>query len=220
VDKETGWICHLSYTHKVAVAFEGQEKVPTPALYREYRGKRALTPSQRKLRLKPLNDLFSMAECCLIADTVQFFKSSGIPYCPKNAVTDILGAISATHISGDFHRLVAEQPQRYFRPMPHLRHVLDNFKQAGKRLIFVSNSPFWYVNAGMTNVIGPNWRESWDAVITSAGKPEFYTQESRPFREVNTETGRIKFNRVSDLFRFFFPALPGSVLVPVSLSST
>lgn len=34
-------------------------------------------------------------------------------------------------------------------------------------------------------------------VITSAGKPNFYTEQSRPFREVNTETGRIKFNRVS-----------------------
>ena len=29
VDKETGWICHLSYTHKVAVAWEGREKMPT-----------------------------------------------------------------------------------------------------------------------------------------------------------------------------------------------
>jgi hypothetical protein len=90
VDKETGWICHLSYTHKVAVAWEGQEKVPTSSLYREYRGKRALTPKERKQRLKPLNDLFSMAECCLIADTVQFFKNTSIPYCPQNVVTDIL----------------------------------------------------------------------------------------------------------------------------------
>lgn len=197
VDKETGWICHLSYTHKVAVAWEGHEKVPTPALYREYRGKRALTPSERKLRLKPLNDLFSMAESCLIADTVQFFKSNGIAFCPKNVVTDILGAISATHISGDFHRLVAENPGYYFRAMPHLKEVLEKLEASGKRLIFVSNSPFWYVDAGMRYVIGPNWRESWDAVITTAGKPAFYTEVSRPFREVNTETGRIKFARVS-----------------------
>jgi len=148
VDKETGWICHLSYTHKVAVAWEGQEKVPTSGLYREYRGKRALTPKERKERLKPLNDLFSMAECSLIADTVQFFKNSSIPYCPRNAVTDILSSIRETHISGDFHRIVAEQPERYFRPMPYLKDVLDNFKQAGKRLIFVR-----CVAASVTNVV-------------------------------------------------------------------
>jgi hypothetical protein len=80
--------------------------------------------------------------------------------------------------------------------MPHLKDVLDNFKHAGKRLIFVSNSPFWYVDAGMKYVIGENWRQSWDAVITSAGKPIFYTEQRRPFRQVNTDTGRVKFNLV------------------------
>jgi HAD superfamily 5'-nucleotidase-like hydrolase len=110
VDKETGWICHLSYTHKVAVAWEGREKLPTSRIYKEYRGKRALTPSERRKRLKPLNDLFSMAECCLIADTVQFFKERQIPFCPQNVVTDVLSAIGGTHISGDFHRLVAQDP--------------------------------------------------------------------------------------------------------------
>jgi len=78
VDKETGWICHLSYTHKVSVAWEGRARVPTSKIYQEYRGKRAMRPSERRKRLKPLNDLFSMAECCLIgkhsamqADSIQ-----------------------------------------------------------------------------------------------------------------------------------------------------
>jgi hypothetical protein len=191
VDKETGWICHLSYSHKVAVAWEGREKLPTSRIYQEYRGKRALTPAERKSRLKPLNDLFSMAECCLIADTIQFFKDQGIDYCPSNTVTDVLGAIGDTHKSGDFHRLVANDPVKYFDPSPHLKNVLEKLKDAGKRLIFVryawtqdsnrgitsrmgpetnrrvstfcSNSPFWYVDAGMKYVIGDNWMQMWDA---------------------------------------------------------
>jgi len=199
VDKETGWICHVSYTHHVAVAWEGRSRVPTSRIFKEYRGKRALRPSERKKRLKPLNDLFSMAECCLIADTVQFFKDNDIPFCPKIAITDILQSVTQTHISGDFHRLVAEHPERYFEATPHLKEVLNGLRQSGKRLIFVSNSPFWYVDAGMRYVLGENWRESWDAVITSAGKPGFYQQESRPFREVSYTTGRIKFKQVDKL---------------------
>jgi HAD superfamily 5'-nucleotidase-like hydrolase len=196
VDKETGWICHLSYTHKVAVAWEGREKLPTSRIYKEYRGKRALTPSERRKRLKPLNDLFSMAECCLIADTVQFFKERQIPFCPQNVVTDVLSAIGGTHISGDFHRLVAQDPERYFDPTPHLKQVLDTLKDSGKHLILVSNSPFWYVDAGMRYVLGNNWRDEWDAIITSAGKPMFYTDDSRPFREICQETRRLMFKRV------------------------
>jgi len=199
VDRETGWICHLSYTHKVAVAWEGRTKLSRQRLMDEYSGKRALNPTLRKKRLKPLNDLFSMAECCLIADTVQFFKDMNIPFCPRNAVVDILGVIGSTHISGDFHRIVAQHPERYLEPQPHLKGVLEKLKKSGKRLIFVSNSPFWYVDAGMNYVIGENWRDTWDVVIVSAGKPRFYTDNSRPFREVSTTTGRVKFKKVERL---------------------
>jgi len=199
VDKETGWICHLSYTHKVAVAWEGREKMPSSRIYEEYRGKRALNPKERKSRLKPLNDLFSMAECCLIADTIQFFKDHGIAYCPNNVVNDILGAIGDTHISGEFHRIVADDPGTYFQPTPHLNEVLTSLKNAGKHLIFASNSPYWYVDAGMKYVLGDDWIKMWDTVIVSAGKPAFYTEKRRPFREVNKETNRVTFKKVESL---------------------
>ncbi len=60
------------------MAWEGREKVSSERLRQEYSDKRKLRPDERKKRLKPLNDLFSMAECCLIADTVQFFKVCNI----------------------------------------------------------------------------------------------------------------------------------------------
>lgn len=135
VDRENAWICHLSYTHKVAVAFDGREKVSRDELMKEYSGKRFLSPSVRKKRLKPLNDLFSMAECCLISDTVEFLKNTGIPFCRKSVVNDVLHVIGQTHISGDFHRMVAEMPEKYFEPNPYIRDVTETMKKAGKRLI-------------------------------------------------------------------------------------
>ena len=52
----------------------------------------------------------------------------------------------------------------------------------------------------MTYVVGPDWREQWDVDIVSAGKPAFYTEENRPFREVGVETGKVLFKPVSLLF--------------------
>ena len=49
----------------------------------------------------------------------------------------------------------------------------------------------------MTYVVGPDWRDQWDVVIVSAGKPAFYTEENRPFREVGVETGKVLFKPVS-----------------------
>lgn len=195
VDRDNAWICHLSYTHKVAVAWDGRKKLGRQELTEEYSGKRSLKPSIRKKRLKPLNDLFSMAECCLIADTVQFLKDSGIPFCRRSVVNDVLSVIGQTHISGDFHRMVAETPGKYIEPSPHLGSVIKSLKESGKKLIFVSNSPFWYVDAGMNYFFGSDWQAAWDAVIVSAGKPNFYTEDARPFREVSKKTGRIKFKK-------------------------
>ena len=65
-------------------------------------------------------------------------------------------------------------------------------------MIFVSNSPFWYVDAGMRHLFGSEWRWDWDAIITSAGKPNFYTDDSRPFREICQETRRPLFREVEE----------------------
>jgi hypothetical protein len=122
VDTMTGWICHLSSTHKVALAYEGRKRVPTDRIYAEYRGKRGMPPEERRRRIRPLNDLyvvprlraslclhrssprnymcsnhdrytsiyrFSMSECCLIADTVQFFKDHDIPYNAQSLIKDV-----------------------------------------------------------------------------------------------------------------------------------
>jgi hypothetical protein len=48
----------------------------------------------------------------------------------------------------------------------------------------------------MNFVVGPGWRDQWDVVITSAGKPDFYTENNRPFREVDIVTGKAKFKQV------------------------
>ena len=49
-------------------------------------------------------------------------------------------------------------------------------------------------------MVGPDWRDQWDVVITSAGKPAFYTEDNRPFREVDIGTGKLKFRQVSPSF--------------------
>ena len=78
-----------------------------------------------------------MAKCYLMADTVQFFLDRDIPFCPRSAVNDVLGSITATHVGGEFHRAVAREPEKYFEEKPHLAEVLARMTESGKRLIFV-----------------------------------------------------------------------------------
>ena len=120
-------------------------------------------------------------------------------------MNDVLGSITGTHLSGEFHSVVAKNPERYFEEKPYLKGVLESMRNSGKRLIFVSNSPFWYCDAGMNYVVGEGWRDQWDVVITSAGKPSFYIEDNRPIREVDiNNTGKVKFIQVSLSILCFF----------------
>ena len=143
VDKKTGWICHLSLTHKVAIAYEGRRKVSRERIREEFSNKRSLTPNERQKRLKPLNDLFSMAECSLVADVIETFIKDGIPYHAPSVVNDVLKVIGETHLSFEFHRAVKKNPAKYLVDMPGMKEVLDEMKACGKNMLLVSNSPFW-----------------------------------------------------------------------------
>lgn len=186
VDRKTGWICHLSMTHKVAIAYEGRRKVERERIRKEFSNKRSLTPREREKRLKPLNDLFSMAECSLVADVIETFINDGIPYHAPSVVNDVLKVIGETHMSFEFHRAVKKDPAKYLEDRPGMKEVLDGMKSSGKSLLLVSNSPFWYVDAGMKHILGDSWRDYFECVVAEAGKPAFYTDGTRPFREVNT----------------------------------
>eukprot|EP00438_Fugacium_kawagutii_P005395 Skav219471 [mRNA] locus=scaffold2719:19607:21463:+ [translate_table: standard] len=202
VDLDKAWICMLTLRYRVSIAFYGRERVDPKIVARSYRsetGSGILPPEERKKRLKPLNDLFSTAEACLLADVVQWFRNRNIPFDARSVVTDVLAAITKAHVSGELHRTVCENLETYIEPDgQHLLQLLDTFRAAGKKLMLVSNSPFWFVNSGMVHVCGEDWRSRFDVVVVSAGKPGFYTG-NRPFREVSTRTGRIKFKPITSL---------------------
>lgn len=160
VDLKTGWICQLSHSHKVAVAYYGTEPVSTEDMLLEFEGRRAMTPKQRQNRLKPLNDLFSMAECCLVAHVIEFFKDTDIDFHAKSVVEDVMAAIRDTHIKGEFHSLIVKSPSKYFKKSPQLKTILSNILASNKKLMLLSNSPFWYVDKGMNYIIGENWKVS------------------------------------------------------------
>lgn len=202
VDLDKAWICMLTLRYRVSIAFYGRERVDPKVVARTYRsetGSGILPPEERKKRLKPLNDLFSTAEACLLADVVQWFRDRNIPFDKRSVVTDVLAAITQAHVSGELHETVSENLETYIEPDgQHLLQLLDRFRAAGKKLMLVSNSPFRFVNRGMVHVCGEDWRSRFDVVVVSAGKPSFYTG-NRPFREVSTRTGRIKFKPITSL---------------------
>jgi hypothetical protein len=103
-------------------------------------------------------------------------------------------AIEAVHVSGDMHRAIVEDMDRYVEPAPRIHNLLQSFSRAGKRFFLCTNSGFDYANRTLSYLLdvpyspsGDGWRDYFDLVICSAQKPSFY-HNKRPFREWDVAT--------------------------------
>lgn len=200
VDMDRGWLLKLSYIHQVGLrsAWEGRRRLSKSEVLTELGGSGHVSPDYRNSHMKPLLDLFSMSEACLLADTLDYLNENGIHHDRRAVVEDILSAINQVHISGRMHSAILQDPKTYLRPSPHLRETLQRFRDVGKKLFLCSNSNYEYVNGGMEFLLGSDWQSFFDVVIVSAGKPRFYTTD-RSFREVSQTTGKIQWTEVTKL---------------------
>lgn len=144
VDRNNGVIAKLSHVQRV-----GSKYV--------YRGRKALSPTEIESlygefrhvshddisEMRPLNDMFAMAEACLVADVIQVLDRSadlyGDSYSPSIVIDDVLNAIRDVHISGAMHSAVLHDPQRFIIPTPELYDMLKRYKDSGKDLFLCTN---------------------------------------------------------------------------------
>lgn len=87
------------------------------------------------------------------------------------------------------HRIVGANMGNYLKKEPNLEIFFRKLKEHGKEVFLITNSPFNFVNAGMSFLLGPDWRDYFDVVVASAKKPAFFADCMRPFRELDTSQG-------------------------------
>ncbi|XP_042475620.1 cytosolic purine 5'-nucleotidase isoform X4 [Macadamia integrifolia] len=116
-------------------------------------------------------------------------------------------ALFRAHVEGQLKSEIMSDPEPFVEPDPELPLALLDQKEAGKRLLLITNSDYHYTDKMMQHAFNrylPNemgWRDLFDIVIVSARKPEFF-QMSHPMYEVVTGEG---------LMRPCFKARPGGL---------
>ncbi|CAL4122761.1 unnamed protein product [Meganyctiphanes norvegica] len=156
----------------------------------EIYGKRALPLDyvEGHLRGTPkmahLADCFSMPEMCLLSQVVQYFKDNDLLYDTVSIFNDVKSAIGSIH--PEMHRIVGRNISEYLIKDAGLVTFFERLRNSGKEMFLITNSPFYFVNAGMTYILGENWRDYFDVVVANAKKPNFFVI-NRPFRELNEE---------------------------------
>ncbi|EDV29635.1 uncharacterized protein TRIADDRAFT_52235 [Trichoplax adhaerens] len=146
--------------------------------------------------MRQLIDVDSLSEMALLTQIAEYFKQKSMSYDPKYIFMDVKAAIKKVHLSGKMHATVKNAIGDYLEPDPDLKELLEYLTSAKKKIFIITNSQFDFLNAGMTHLIGPDWRSMFDIIITSARKPSFYTDAFHHFRHLMTSDYTTSWDRV------------------------
>ncbi|KAM9344307.1 5'-nucleotidase domain-containing protein 2 [Pholidichthys leucotaenia] len=149
-------------------------------------------------RVKQFMDIFSIPEMTLLAVANDFFITNDIDYDPVHLFKDISEAVGMVHLKGFMYKWVMEDLAELILRGDETEAVLHRLSSSGKKLFLITNSPFIFVDRGMTHMVGKNWREFFDVVIVQADKPHFFTDCIKPFRRLDGN-GDLRWEKIRSL---------------------
>ncbi len=143
-----------------------------------------------------LNTLFSLSEGCMYAQLIDLLDERKLPEVLGYAdlYRRVRNTLDAAHMEGKLKAEIIAHPERFVVLDEETPLALLDQKNAGKKLLLITNSEWGYTVPMMSYAFdrflpdGMSWRELFDYIIVGARKPEFFTTNS-PFFEVVTEDG-------------------------------
>ena len=182
VDKQHGNLFKMDRHNHVGRGYHGRRPIPAEALHRLYREEKIHLSSPR---FAWIDTLFALPEACLIAEVVELLERGGAAVDSVKLYDDVREAIDTVHRDGSLKAVVMADLARYLVKDPELGPALHRLRSGGKRLFLLTNSMADYTDAVMRHVLDgvlpeyPSWRNYFDAVVTGAQKPAFFS-ERRP----------------------------------------
>uniref|UniRef100_A0A3B3C013 5'-nucleotidase domain containing 3 n=1 Tax=Oryzias melastigma TaxID=30732 RepID=A0A3B3C013_ORYME len=148
--------------------------------------------------MKQFMDIFSLPEMTLLSCVNDFFMKHNIDYEPVHLYKDVKEAIRDVHVKGIMYRAVEADIDKYICYGEQSHAVLKKLSAHGKKMFLITNSPFDFVDRGMSYIVGKDWRDLFDVVIVQADKPGFFNDRRKPFRRV-TDKGALLWDRIHRL---------------------
>ncbi len=142
-----------------------------------------------------IDSLFALPEAVIYASLVTYFDRAppDVPRPPYAQLwEDIRECIDMAHRDGSIKTVVSADLPGFIERDPALAETLHKLRSSGKRLFLLTNSAWDYTNPVMSYLLDgvlsayPSWRNYFDIVVVSAGKPEFFTEE-RSFVDLDAE---------------------------------
>jgi HAD superfamily 5'-nucleotidase-like hydrolase len=146
-----------------------------------------------------LNTLFSLSEASMYAQLVDHLDagdfSTHMGY--SDLYDELKRSFDETHREGELKREIMSRPDDFVVLDPETPQALLDQRQAGKKLLLITNSDWPYTRFMMDFAFSPYlpttvpWRDLFNVIIVSAHKPAFFTEGREAF-EVVSDDGLLK----------------------------
>src|SRR5512138_2921740 len=182
VDKHHGNIFKMDRHNHVGRCYHGRRKLTEDVIRRLYRNEKIHLSSPR---FAWIDTLFALPEACLFAEVIELLEREQRDVDYGKLFDDIRESIDMVHRDGTLKAEVRKDLSVYVVKDPELGPALHKLRSGGKKLFLLTNSLWDYTDAVMSFVLDgvlpeyPSWRNYFDAVVTGAAKPGFFS-EKRP----------------------------------------
>jgi HAD superfamily 5'-nucleotidase-like hydrolase len=192
VDTEHGNLLKANRFGYVKRAFHGTRRMDFDEQRAMY--SRALVDLNER-RFQFLNTLFSLSEACMYAQLVDLLDAGEVEGVVGYAdlYRAVRTSIDEAHMEGELKAEIIADPDRFVELDPDLPLALLDQRYAGKKLLLITNSEWDYTRAMMSYALDSHlpaslrWRDLFDVIIVSAGKPSFFWSLNPVFEVVNDE---------------------------------
>lgn len=187
IDRQLGNVVKADRFGYVKAAMHGTRMLEFPEL-REVYG-RVVVDLRDASRWEFLNTLFSLSVGCLYAQCVELLDAGRLPHgigYPE-LFSAVQRALDLTHIEGELKAEIIQDPERFVDRDPDLIVALQDQRDAGKKLLLITNSEWSYTDPMMRWYFGDGWRALFDMVIVQARKPDFFLGTGPMYEIVNAE---------------------------------
>ncbi len=194
VDMDRGNLLKVDGHKYVKTAFHG-----TMRLDKDTRHKLYNSESFKAQEFLSVDTFFALSEVQLFVEIVDYMDANPkkIKKSYREVYDDLRKFIDLSHADGSIKNVVMADPGRFIRKDKYLSTALMRLVDGGKTLFLLTNSGWEYTNKMMSYILDgeheefPSWRDYFDDIIVSSGKPGFFTG-SQPFLEVMTDNGLLK----------------------------
>uniref|UniRef100_A0A674NC79 5'-nucleotidase domain-containing protein 1 n=1 Tax=Takifugu rubripes TaxID=31033 RepID=A0A674NC79_TAKRU len=181
VDLEDGNLVKLAEDGTVLRATHGTSELSTEEIIKHYGSKREWK------HFNNLNTSFTRSAKYYFYDN--YFDLPGAFLCGR--VVDMLHKVTVNKDAGTYFPSVKRDPSRYLQTCSDsVKSWLRSMKNAGKVLLLITSSHSDYCRLVCEHILGKDFEELFDIIITNALKPGFFSlvPHQRPFRTLVNDT--------------------------------